>query len=234
MSGFPELWDVRAAGKVLDKAFNGVVATWGETFVIMGLSRSGKSTLIRHFNRLIDLTEGRILVDGEDILTLSPAALRTFHKRKASMVFQRFALWPHKTVLENVIFGLMIDGVPRAEARTRGMDQIVQVGLSGFEHKYPGQLSGGMQQRVGLARALTTDAEILLIDEAFSALDPLIRHDMQMQLRELQARLHKTVVFITHDLDEALLLDDHIAILKDGQLRQVGTGLLPEMKKTNI
>ena len=196
----------------------------GETFVIMGLSGSGKSTLIRHFNRLIDPTEGRIVVDGEDILALSPAALRTYRKRKTSMVFQRFALLPHKTVLENVIFGLVIDGVPRAEARTRGMDQIAQVGLSGFEHKYPGQLSGGMQQRVGLARALATDAEILLMDEAFSALDPLIRHEMQMQLRELQARLHKTIVFITHDLDEALLLGDHIAILKDGQLRQVGTG----------
>ena len=196
----------------------------GETFVIMGLSGSGKSTLIRHFNRLIDPTEGRILVDGEDILALSPAALRTYRKRKASMVFQRFALLPHKTVLENVIFGLVIDGVPRVAARRRGMDQIAQVGLSGYENKYPGQLSGGMQQRVGLARALATDAEILLMDEAFSALDPLIRHDMQMQLRELQARLHKTIVFITHDLDEALLLGDHIAILKDGQLRQVGTG----------
>ncbi len=196
----------------------------GETFVIMGLSGSGKSTLIRHFNRLIDPTAGRILVDGEDVLTLDAGALRTFRRKKVSMVFQRFALLPHKTVLENVIFGLVIDGVPIAKARAHGRQQIEMVGLSGYEDHYPRQLSGGMQQRVGLARALATDAEILLMDEAFSALDPLIRHDMQMQLREIQARLHKTIVFITHDLDEALLLGDHIAILKDGMLRQVGTG----------
>ncbi|WP_413872121.1 quaternary amine ABC transporter ATP-binding protein [Albidovulum sp.] len=196
----------------------------GETFVIMGLSGSGKSTLIRHFNRLIEPTAGRILVDGEDVLALGPAALRAFRRHKASMVFQRFALLPHKTVLENVIYGLIIDGVPRQAARDSGMRQIELVGLAGFEGRYPGQLSGGMQQRVGLARALATDAEILLMDEAFSALDPLIRHDMQMQLREIQSRLHKTIVFITHDLDEALLLGNHIAILKDGRLRQVGTG----------
>ena len=196
----------------------------GETFVIMGLSGSGKSTLIRHFNRLIDPTAGRILVDDVDVLTLSEADLRAFRRRKISMVFQRFALLPHKSVLDNVIFGLVIDGMPVARAREKGVEQIRQVGLSGFENHYPSQLSGGMQQRVGLARALATDAEILLMDEAFSALDPLIRHDMQMQLREIQARLHKTIVFITHDLDEALLLGDHIAILKDGQLRQVGTG----------
>ena len=190
----------------------------GETFVIMGLSGSGKSTLIRHFNRLIEPTAGRILVDGEDVLTLTEPALRAFRRKKVSMVFQ------HKPVLENVIYGLITDGVPKPEARNRGMRQIEQVGLSGFEGHYPGQLSGGMQQRVGLARALATDAEILLMDEAFSALDPLIRHDMQMQLRDIQARLHKTIVFITHDLDEALLLGNHIAILKDGMVRQVGTG----------
>ncbi|WP_415182768.1 quaternary amine ABC transporter ATP-binding protein [Phaeovulum sp.] len=196
----------------------------GETFVIMGLSGSGKSTLIRHFNRLIEPTAGRILVDGEDVLALNPAALRRFCRRKVSMVFQRFALLPHKTVLENVIYGLIMDGVPKPAARDRGMQQIELVGLAGFENHHPGQLSGGMQQRVGLARALATDAEILLMDEAFSALDPLIRHDMQMQLRDIQARLHKTIVFITHDLDEALLLGNHIAILKDGMVRQVGTG----------
>ncbi|MGV8985144.1 MAG: quaternary amine ABC transporter ATP-binding protein [Cypionkella sp.] len=196
----------------------------GETFVIMGLSGSGKSTLIRHFNRLIEPTAGRILVDDVDVLTLNAAALRTFRRKKISMVFQRFALLPHKTVLENVIYGLVIDGMPKAQAKAKGHEQIGLVGLSGFENHYPGQLSGGMQQRVGLARALATDAEILLMDEAFSALDPLIRHDMQLQLREIQARLHKTIVFITHDLDEALLLGDHIAILKDGLLRQVGTG----------
>ncbi len=196
----------------------------GETFVIMGLSGSGKSTLIRHFNRLIDPTAGRILMDGEDILRLSPQALRDFRRRKIAMVFQRFALLPHRTVLENVMYGLWLDGVPRAKAEARAREQIALVGLDGHEGQYPNQLSGGMQQRVGLARALATDAEILLMDEAFSALDPLIRHDMQLQMKELQARLHKTIVFITHDLDEALLLGDHIAILRDGELRQVGTG----------
>jgi glycine betaine/proline transport system ATP-binding protein len=196
----------------------------GETFVIMGLSGSGKSTLIRHFNRLIEPTAGRILVDDVDVLSLNASDLRAFRRKKISMVFQRFALLPHKTVLENVIYGLVIDGMPKAEARAKGAEQVAQVGLAGFENHYPGQLSGGMQQRVGLARALATDAEILLMDEAFSALDPLIRHDMQLQLRDIQARLHKTIVFITHDLDEALLLGDHIAILKDGLLRQVGTG----------
>lgn len=196
----------------------------GETFVIMGLSGSGKSTLIRHFNRLVEPTAGRILVDDTDVLSLNAADLRSFRRKKISMVFQRFALLPHKTVLENVIYGLVIDGMPKAQARAKGAEQVALVGLAGFENHYPGQLSGGMQQRVGLARALATDAEILLMDEAFSALDPLIRHDMQLQLREIQARLHKTIVFITHDLDEALLLGDHIAILKDGVLRQVGTG----------
>jgi len=196
----------------------------GETFVIMGLSGSGKSTLIRHFNRLIEPTSGRILIDGEDILTYDAARLQAFRRRKVAMVFQRFALLPHRTVMQNVAYGLTLDGVDRAEVLRRAGEQIALVGLSGFENSYPAQLSGGMQQRVGLARALATDAEILLMDEAFSALDPLIRHDMQMQLKELQARLGKTIVFITHDLDEALLLGDHIAILKDGMLRQVGTG----------
>ncbi|WP_374392205.1 glycine betaine/L-proline ABC transporter ATP-binding protein [Tabrizicola sp.] len=196
----------------------------GETFVIMGLSGSGKSTLIRHFNRLIEPTGGHILFDGEDILSFDAARLQAFRRRKVAMVFQRFALLPHKTVIENVAYGLTLDGVAKAEALRRAGEQIALVGLSGFETSYPAQLSGGMQQRVGLARALATDAEVLLMDEAFSALDPLIRHDMQLQLKDLQARLGKTIVFITHDLDEALLLGDHIAILKDGTLRQVGTG----------
>lgn len=196
----------------------------GETFVIMGLSGSGKSTLIRHFNRLIEPTGGRILFDGEDILGFDEARLREFRRRKVAMVFQRFALLPHRTVIENVMYGLLLDGMAKPAARAKAEAQIALVGLSGFEASYPAQLSGGMQQRVGLARALATDAEVLLMDEAFSALDPLIRHDMQMQLKELQARLGKTIVFITHDLDEALLLGDHIAILKDGLLRQVGTG----------
>ncbi len=196
----------------------------GEIFVIMGLSGSGKSTLIRHFNRLIEPTGGRILFDGDDILAYDAARLQTFRRRKVAMVFQRFALLPHKTVIENVAYGLTLDGVAKPEAFRRAGEQIALVGLTGFETSYPAQLSGGMQQRVGLARALATDAEVLLMDEAFSALDPLIRHDMQMQLKELQGRLGKTIVFITHDLDEALLLGDHIAILKDGTLRQVGTG----------
>lgn len=196
----------------------------GETFVIMGLSGSGKSTLIRHFNRLIEPTGGRILFDEEDILGYDETRLRAFRRRKVAMVFQRFALLPHRTVMENVMYGLLLDGLPKPEARRRAQEQIALVGLSGFEASYPAQLSGGMQQRVGLARALATDAEVLLMDEAFSALDPLIRHDMQLQLKELQGRLGKTIVFITHDLDEALLLGDHIAILKDGTLRQVGTG----------
>ena len=196
----------------------------GETFVVMGLSGSGKSTLIRHFNRLIEPTAGRILVDGANVLDMGPEALTRFRRGTASMVFQRFALLPHKTVLDNEVYGLVIGGAEKAKALDQAMQQIELVGLSGFENKYPSQLSGGMQQRVGLARALATDAEILLMDEAFSALDPLIRNDMQAQLKELQARLHKTIVFITHDLDEALRLGDHIAILKDGALRQVGTG----------
>ncbi|MEM9030378.1 MAG: glycine betaine/L-proline ABC transporter ATP-binding protein [Pseudomonadota bacterium] len=196
----------------------------GETYVVMGLSGSGKSTLIRHINRLIEPTSGRILVDGDDILQLSEAALREFRRKKVSMVFQRFALLPHKTVLENTMYGLLITGADKNTAREKAAEQIEIVGLSGFENSYPRQLSGGMQQRVGLARALATDAEILLMDEAFSALDPLIRSDMQLQLKELQEKLHKTIVFITHDLDEALRIGDRIAILKDGELRQAGTG----------
>ncbi|WP_018697844.1 quaternary amine ABC transporter ATP-binding protein [Amorphus coralli] len=196
----------------------------GETFVVMGLSGSGKSTLIRHINRLIEPTAGRILIDGEDVLTLDEKQLRAMRRQKISMVFQRFALLPHKTVLANVMYPLRVDGVARDKAREAAMEQIETVGLAGYEDRYPRHLSGGMQQRVGLARALATSADVLLMDEAFSALDPLIRGDMQAQLKELQSKLHKTIVFITHDLDEALRLGDHIAILNDGELRQVGTG----------
>ncbi len=196
----------------------------GEIYVIMGLSGSGKSTLIRHINRLIEPTSGRILVDGEDVLTLNQTQLRELRRHKISMVFQRFALLPHKTVLENSISGLTLRGESKADAHERAMGQIKLVGLEGFENQYPSQLSGGMQQRVGLARALATDAEVLLMDEAFSALDPLIRNDMQDQLLEIQKTLNRTIVFITHDLDEALRIGDKIAILRDGELRQVGTG----------
>ena len=190
--------------------------------VVMGLSGSGKSTLIRHINRLIDPTAGELLIDGEDVLAMSTAQLRDLRRFKASMVFQKFALLPHRKVRENVGYGLEIQGVPEAEADRRARHWIDRVGLSGYEGHYPGQLSGGMQQRVGLARALATESEILLMDEAFSALDPLIRHDMQSILLELQNELHKTIVFITHDLDEALRLGDDIAILRDGQMVQQG------------
>ncbi len=195
----------------------------GETFVVMGLSGSGKSTLIRHVNRLIDPTDGAIRVDGADVLALPPRDLERFRRRKMGMVFQRFGLLPHRTVLDNVALGLQIQGVARAKRHDRAAEWLHVVGLDGYGDKYPAQLSGGMQQRVGLARALCTDPEILLMDEAFSALDPLIRSGMQDQLIALQARLRKTIMFITHDLDEALRLGDRIAILKDGVLSQVGT-----------
>ncbi|MCP4383501.1 MAG: glycine betaine/L-proline ABC transporter ATP-binding protein [Hyphomicrobiales bacterium] len=195
----------------------------GEIFVVMGLSGSGKSTLIRHLNRLIDPTEGEIIVDGFDILTLSNRELEAFRRQKTGMVFQRFGLFPHRTVLQNVAYGLEVRGESRTEREKKAAEWVATVGLAGYEDQYPSQLSGGMQQRVGLARALCTDPEILLMDEAFSALDPLIRSQMQDQLIELQARLHKTIVFITHDLDEALRLGDRIAILKDGSLSQIGT-----------
>ena len=190
--------------------------------VIMGLSGSGKSTLIRHINRLIEPTSGAMMVDGQDVLTHSQNELLEFRKNKTAMVFQKFALLPHKTVLQNVSFGLFIKKVDPAEAEKKSMYWIERVGLLGFENRYPQQLSGGMQQRVGLARALANDPDILLMDEAFSALDPLIRKDMQDILLELQSELKKTVVFITHDLDEALKIGDRIAILKDGCMDQEG------------
>jgi len=195
----------------------------GSIFVIMGLSGSGKSTLIRHFNRLIDPSAGQILVDGLDVMSLNNKDLENFRRKKMSMVFQRFGLFPHRSVLDNAAYGLTVQGVGRAEREQRARQWLEQVGLAGFEKQYPHQLSGGMQQRVGLARALATDAEILLMDEAFSALDPLIRREMQDHLLQLQAKLNKTIVFITHDLDEALRLGNRIAILKDGELVQEGT-----------
>jgi glycine betaine/proline transport system ATP-binding protein len=194
----------------------------GEITVIMGLSGSGKSTLIRHLNRLIEPTAGEILIDGTDVMKLGPSALRDMRRRKMSMVFQKFALLPHKTVLENATMPLSVMGAPLTEQDQAGRKWLTRVGLDGYENSYPAQLSGGMQQRVGIARALTANTDIMLMDEAFSALDPLIRTDMQDLLLELQSELQKTVVFITHDLDEALKLADHLVILKDGAIVQQG------------
>ena len=195
----------------------------GETFVCMGLSGSGKSTLIRHLNRLIDPTDGEILVEGSNVMSFNKDELIDFRRHKMSMVFQRFGLFPHKTVIQNVGYGLEMQGKPEDERDRTAMEKIEAVGLNGFENQFPNQLSGGMQQRVGLARALATDSDIMLMDEAFSALDPLIRSDMQKQLLDLQSELKKTIVFITHDLDESLRLGDHIGILNAGKLVQVGT-----------
>jgi len=195
----------------------------GETFVCMGLSGSGKSTLIRHLNRLIDPTAGEILIDGENVMSFNPDQLIDFRRHKMSMVFQRFGLFPHKTVMQNVGYGLEMQGKSEEERDKIAMEKIEAVGLNGFENQFPNQLSGGMQQRVGLARALATNSDIMLMDEAFSALDPLIRSDMQKQLIDLQSELKKTIVFITHDLDESLRLGDHIGILNAGKLVQVGT-----------
>ena len=188
--------------------------------VVMGLSGSGKSTLIRHLNRLIEPTSGEIYVNGTNILELSNKELVQFRQNNMSMVFQKFALFPHKTILQNVGYGLVVQNIPKEEWIEKATKWINRVGLEGYETYYPGQLSGGMQQRVGLARALATDAEILLMDEAFSALDPLIRSEMQNILLDLQNELHKTIIFITHDLDEALKIGDRIAILRDGSMIQ--------------
>ncbi|SMY35151.1 quaternary amine ABC transporter ATP-binding protein [Photobacterium andalusiense] len=194
----------------------------GEIFVIMGLSGSGKSTLIRHFNRLIEPTEGSIIIEDTDVMTLNASQLQDFRRHKMSMVFQRFGLMPHRTVLQNVGYGLSVQGAKPAQWQQQAQQWLTTVGLTGYEQSYPANLSGGQQQRVGLARALCTNAEVLLMDEAFSALDPLIRSEMQDQLIELQEKLHKTIIFITHDLDEALRLGDRIAILRDGKLIQQG------------
>ena len=195
----------------------------GRIQVIMGLSGSGKSTLIRHINRLIDPTAGEVLVDGVDVVKMSETDLRVFRRQQTAMVFQKFALLPHRNVLDNTVFGLEVQGLPASVRADTAMTWLERVGLKGFEQKYPNQLSGGMQQRVGLARALANDAPVLLMDEAYSALDPLIRSDMQTILLDLQREIKKTIVFITHDLDEALRLGDQIAILRDGEVIQQGT-----------
>lgn len=195
----------------------------GQIFVVMGLSGSGKSTLLRMLNGLLEPTSGQVLFDGQDLTALSPAELRHVRSTKISMVFQHFALFPHRSVLENAAYGLEVQGVPRAERNRRATEALELTGLAGWEKSWPDELSGGMQQRVGLARALATDADLLLMDESFSALDPLIRRDMQDQLLELQKRLKKTIVFITHDLNEAMRLGDRIAVMRDGEIVQLGT-----------
>ncbi len=205
----------------------------GSIQVIMGLSGSGKSTLIRHINRLIDPTVGEVLVGGVDVVKMDQASLRQFRRHQTAMVFQKFALLPHRNVLENTVYGLEVQGIARAKQIETAMHWIERVGLNGFEKNYPNQLSGGMQQRVGLARALTNDAPILLMDEAFSALDPMIRMDMQGILLALQKEIRKTIVFITHDLDEALRLGDRVAVLRDGEVVQQGTGQEIVLKPAN-
>lgn len=195
----------------------------GEIFCIMGLSGSGKSTLVRHFNGLIPPTGGDILVQGRNVAKMSPRALRKLRSEKISMVFQNFALMPHRNVLDNVAFGLELRGIDLASRQARARDMLAQVDLDGWEKSWPSELSGGMQQRVGLARALAGDPEILLMDEPFGALDPLIRRQLQDQFIELSKKLRKTTVFITHDLDEAMRIGDRIAIMRDGRVIQVGT-----------
>jgi glycine betaine/proline transport system ATP-binding protein len=195
----------------------------GEFFVIMGLSGSGKSSLLRCLNRLIEPTSGNIIINDSNITKLSPEDLQKMRRKEISMVFQQFGLLPHRTILDNVAFGLELQGIPVAERNQQAQAVIEMVGLRGYEQMFPADLSGGMQQRVGLARALANDPEVLLMDEAFSALDPLIRTQMQDELLDLQEKMHKTIVFITHDLDEAIRLGDRIAIMKDGEIVQIGT-----------
>lgn len=195
----------------------------GEIFVIMGLSGSGKSTLVRLLNRLIEPTDGKVFVDNIDVVKMKSDELREVRRKKMSMVFQRFALFPHRSVVENAAYGLEVQGMNKAERLEKATTALELVGLKGYEQSYPSELSGGMQQRVGLARALANDPDVLLMDEAFSALDPLIRKDMQDELVVLQEKMEKTIVFITHDLDEALKLGDRIALMKDGSIVQIGT-----------
>ncbi|XEC93898.1 glycine betaine/L-proline ABC transporter ATP-binding protein [Paenibacillus tarimensis] len=195
----------------------------GEIFVIMGLSGSGKSTLVRLLNRLIEPTSGQVLFNGTDVLKMNAEQLRQFRRKNMGMVFQKFALFPQRTVLQNAEYGLEIQGMEKAKRREMAVQSLELVGLKGWENSYPDQLSGGMQQRVGLARGLANDPDVLLMDEAFSALDPLIRKDMQDELLELQSKMKKTIVFITHDLDEALRIGDRIALMKDGSIVQIGS-----------
>ncbi|MHB9754848.1 quaternary amine ABC transporter ATP-binding protein [Streptomyces sp. BYX5S] len=215
--------DLRAEGTtaaVIDASFT---VESGQIFVVMGLSGSGKSTLLRMLNGLLEPTAGHVRFDGQDLTALAPKELRQVRSHKISMVFQHFALFPHRSVMENAAYGLEVQGVARAEREERAVEALRLAGLEGWEKSFPDELSGGMQQRVGLARALATDADLLLMDESFSALDPLIRRDMQDQLLELQKTLKKTIVFITHDLNEAMRLGDNIAVMRDGRIVQIGS-----------
>jgi glycine betaine/proline transport system ATP-binding protein len=215
--------EIQAAGAtaaVVDASFTVENA---ETFVVMGLSGSGKSTLIRTLNGLLTPSHGRVLVDGQDITAMSPKQLREMRQRTMSMVFQHFALFPHRTVLDNAGYGLQVQGVSRREIGERAREALSLAGLEGWEDRYPEQLSGGMRQLVGLARALAAGTDVLLMDESFSALDPLIKREMQDQLIQLQAQLGKTIVFITHDLNEAMRLGDRIAVMRAGHIVQIGT-----------
>ncbi len=216
--------------EIMEKTRHGVgvvdanfVVRTGEILVVMGLSGSGKSTLVRCINRLIEPTAGKVIVNGEDVTRIGKKDLRHFRQKHFGMVFQNFALFPHRSVVRNVEYGLEVQGVKAAERRESAMKALAQVGLKGWEDSMPDQLSGGMQQRVGLARALALDADIMLMDEAFSALDPLIRRDMQDELLDLQEKVQKTIVFISHDLDEAIKIGDRIVLMKDGRLVQQGT-----------
>lgn len=195
----------------------------GETFVIMGLSGSGKSTLIRCLNLLNRPTSGAIYVDGENVVAYNKNQLRYFRQKKIAMVFQHFGLFSHRTILENIEYGLEVRGMSKTERREIAQKHLETVGLKGYEHKYPDELSGGMRQRVGIARALANDPDILLMDEPFSALDPLIRREMQLELLDIQNRLQKTIIFITHDVNEAFRIGDRVAVMKDGKVEQVGT-----------
>ncbi|MEU3711357.1 quaternary amine ABC transporter ATP-binding protein [Streptomyces catenulae] len=215
--------ELRAEGTTAAVIDASIEVDEGQIFVVMGLSGSGKSTLLRTLNGLLEPTAGTVRFDGEDLTSLSAKDLRKVRSEKISMVFQHFALFPHRSVLENAAYGLEVQGVPRAEREKRAYEALELTGLKGWEKSWPDELSGGMQQRVGLARALATDADLLLMDESFSALDPLIRRDMQDQLLELQKTLKKTIVFITHDLNEAMRLGDKIAVMRDGRIVQIGS-----------
>jgi len=195
----------------------------GECFVVMGLSGSGKSTLVRCLTRLIEPTSGEVIIDGKDVTKMSHKELLEQRRRKMAMVFQHFGLFPHRKVIDNISYGLEVRGMNKAERTKIAMEVLELVGLEGWDQHYPRELSGGMQQRVGLARAMAVDPEILIFDEPFSALDPLIRREMQDELLDLQNKLQKTMVFITHDFLEAIKMGDHIAIMKDGEISQIGT-----------